>query len=807
MIKLAPSSIEAGDKSHKIGYVGIVNKDGDLIRTSKDITISLESENSLIASVPSEVTIPGNSQYATFDVKTTQTSGSTRIFASFLDDLDYDTITVGTIQDDVENDLKLVVNMATDEMNVNSEMPFSLYLQNSEGEIAQAPFDIIILLDYEESLVSIDLPDPTIKKGNSYVWGIIKSHDKVGNAFLRASSDKVGFDEAKEIKISSSLPSSLSVSVFPEKNPATVKRDMDLVVSLVDSDGLPTLAQEDVKLEFFSDDQSIGDQIDKYLKESALIPIIKKGEFSYHHKQRIDLKKENDTITVGATTKGLGVGMDTFETVTPLTTGNPIAENKTMRIFTLDKIPTNSETIAIFQVGILVDKTDEDDEEVQSSSNEEKEKVFHPLIVNENYDSVGSDQKISMISSNDLLLRINALGRVDATSSYGSSVIETGQETGTVVLSSTIKGIGATSTTTEIINTLKQEKTKIFSPTGNDSILFDKNGYFDLFIISVDSKDRPAVVENEVRYLIRPINEILTIEKGKSFSHVSFLGNSIQSENQEKITIETIPIGESADADLEVENIFDKEPTAKLMVALPFDTVNPDNVKYTGVIQLHDFRDNPVTIYEDLRVKLTPSELGLVDVPDYVTIPKGLSYVEFPVETKGKTGSTILDASAKGIVGAQTEILAESPATKLKISLGSIQEPLPIDQPIELKIYVDDEEQNSVGGVTLRIVSSDSSITPDTVTTSDDGSAIIKLNAKQAPKTALQILASAEGYSEEQTTFEFDVSGTSSVEKTTLPDWIIYGGIGGVVAVVGGMVFFLKKPKKITEEDEEELYE
>ncbi len=54
-----------------------------------------------------------------------------------------------------------------------------------------------------------------IKKGNSYVWGTITTKDKVGNAFVRASSDKLGADEAKEIKISSSAPASLAVHIFP----------------------------------------------------------------------------------------------------------------------------------------------------------------------------------------------------------------------------------------------------------------------------------------------------------------------------------------------------------------------------------------------------------------------------------------------------------------------------------------------------------------------------------------------------------------------------------------------------------------
>ncbi len=198
VIKLAPSIIESGENTHQIGYVEFVNKYGSLIKVTKDTTINLESEDQSIATVSDKITIPANSQFATFDVKTAANSGVVRIFASFGDEHVSDTLIVGRTQEEIKNDLKLVVNLPTGEMNVNSEMPFSLYLQNSNGDITQAPFDITISLDYEKSLIGIEASDLTIKKGNSYIWGTIKSKDKVGNAFIRATSDKIGLTRQKK---------------------------------------------------------------------------------------------------------------------------------------------------------------------------------------------------------------------------------------------------------------------------------------------------------------------------------------------------------------------------------------------------------------------------------------------------------------------------------------------------------------------------------------------------------------------------------------------------------------------------------
>jgi hypothetical protein len=789
-----------------IGYVWFENRQGNPVSFTKDTTIKLESENTDIISVPSETTLSEGAEFTTFEVITHGTRGSASVFASYDKQLTFDTLVVGEQDADVENSLRLIINLPASEMNVDSEMPFSFYLENFDGEITQAPFDVDIELDYEESLISVEMQDSTIKKGDSYIWGTIKTNDKVGNSFLRATVDKLGIDEAREIKISSSLPSSLAVNIFPQKVPATLKRDLDVIVTLVDSDGLPTLAQEDVKLDFFSDDESINNQIDRKIKDNSLSTTIKKGEFSYRFSQRLDLFKENMTVSIGATTKGLGIASDNFETVKPITTNNPVAENKTMQVFVLDKIPTKSQSVAIFQIGMLLEQStgdETDGTDGTGTTSEGKETVFFPLIVNENYDSEGGVKKINMISSNGLLLRILDAGKINAAASYGAATIETGQETGQAYLSATIKGIGSASTITEVINTLKQEQTMVFSPTGTSAILFDKNGLFDFFVISLDSKGRPTLVENEIRYLITPINEIVTIEKNHTFTHVNFQGSSIQSESDESVTIATVPIGESADASLEASNTYTKNPTAKLRMFVPYEVMNSEN-DYTGMVQLVDFHDNPIILPSSLKVKLGASKVDMLGLPDSVVISAGKSYAEFPISTFDLSGNVEISAEGRGIVKTKTTVEVQPLTTKLKISIGSVQEPLLVDQPTELKVYVDDDLQNSVGGATIRVISSDSSIIQDTIKTQEDGSATIEFNPKQGPKTSLQILAYADGYGEEQKTFDFDVTASVEENKTEIPAWIIYGGVGAVAAIVAGMIFVLRKPK-IQIEDEEEL--
>ena len=805
-ISFSPDHVEQTASEHKIGFVWLENKAQNPITSPKDITVEIKSGNPSIASTDDHVIIPAGGEFAAFSIYTHNVTGQARIFATYNDNSASNDLSVGE-QDFTENNLRLTINLATSEMNVNSQMPFSMYLTNVNGTITPAPFDIPIFLEYEQNLIGVELHDVSIKKGNSYIWGTIHTKDKVGNAFLRATSDKLSFDVAKEIRISSSLPSSLAVNIFPEKVPATVKRDVEVIVSLVDSDGLPTLAQEDINVNFFSDDVTINNQIDKKIKDDSFKGIIKKGEFSLRFTPKLDFFKENQTITIGAATKGLGVATDSLDTVKPITTNNPLAENKTLQVFALEKIPTKSQSIAVYQMGILLDQKIKDTTDVttteQPSTEAKIEKQFFPLLINENYDSIGSEQKINIISSNDLVLRISGVGRIAASSSHGTSIIQTGQETGKVFLSSTIKGIGSASTTTEIINTLKQEQTMLFSPTGSNGILFDKNGKFDFFVISLDSKGRPTAVENEIKYLITPINEILTITKGNTFAHVNFQGDTM---SDDTIAIKTIPIGESANANLEISNTFKRNPTAQLSITIPQNHMGSKH-EYVGAVQLVDFNGNPIVSDQNLQVKLGTANFGIVQIPDFITIPAGKSYADFIIDTI-KDGSTRVSASSNGIVEVHYDIEVKTLVTKLKISIGGVDEPIFVEQTKQMKIYVDDEADNSVGGATVRVVSQDSKISPEIITTDDDGAATIQFNAQKPPKVSLQILASAEGYTNDDKSIEFQVSENVVTKKTELPDWMIYGAIAGVIAIGGGVFAFLRDPKKKKSlEDEDEIYD
>jgi len=145
-------------------------------------------------------------------------------------------------------------------------------------------------------------------------------------------------------------------------------------------------------------------------------------------------------------------------------------------------------------------------------------------------------------------------------------------------------------------------------------------------------------------------------------------------------------------------------------------------------------------------------------------------------------------------------------------SAGVVNEPLVPGETIELKIYVDDQYLEAVPGAALKIVSDGhGTVTPLNIQTESDGSAKIHFTPLREYDTiSLQIFATAEGYVEDQRTFQYSINSDGSANALSLgvPDWIVYIGIAIIVVIVAVMFLFLKKPKRAEdEEDELELFE
>ena len=821
-IKLAisPSHIEEGIADHHIGYIYVLSKNGVPITSSQDVSIKLISEHPEIASVPKNLILKANEEYATFDVTTGILIGETTIIATLNGKTTFQKIQVGNNDTHLPDNMTLELNLPTDEMHVNSEMPFSVYLKTFDDQVIRAPFDIDVFLDYEESLAFPDSEKLTITQGEYYAWGTLTTNDKVGNTFLRAIQNESNLDTAKSIRISSTLPSSLQIEIFPKVIPVEVDREIDIFVSVIDSDGNPTISTEDIKLKFFSNDQSsIGEKLDDTMKQVKTV--IKKGEFGFYLRQELNLHNSPaNNIVIGVSAEGYGIATDTFSTVgESLNIDSKKITERGVKIFALSKIPSNATTIVTYQIHAI--ETDDDDpEDLITSENEENaDKIiyqiddledgeFYPVLANENYYGNGYVQKLDIISGDNEKIIISDKGKIKSSYSFGTAIISSGQKSGQVLLSASIQGVGYDSVLTEVVNTLEQKEIKLFSPIGENSILFDLNGFFDVFLIAIDGNDRPKVLKSDSKYLVTPTNGLIEINKDSTFTFSRLHSDSFDVSEGETIDLTVIPIGENADLSMEITKTFITRPSSKISVILPLSNINADHVNNIGIAQIVDLQGNPIVPSFDVKSKIVSSEEKIIQIIDDAVIPSGISYETFPILTTGSIGQSTIFASAQGVIGTEIDLRTISSLNQLKIFTSGLGDQISVDQQIEIKLFVDDENAESVSGAYVKIITDENSLViPDVIKTKSDGSAIFRLTAFEGPDISFEIIATAEGYAEGKDTFTVNVDTSQRMFNAIdleLPDWIIYIFIGGIL-MVGVVVFmFLKKSKTNLEEDWED---
>ncbi len=750
-------------------------------------------------------------------------------------------------------------------MHVNSEMPFSVFLQTSDGTVVRAPFDIDLFLEYENSLATPSDEKLVIKQGENYAWGTIKTFEKTGNTFLRVTQPDMQLDSVKNIKITSTFPTSLEIMIYPELIPAEIDRTVDVFVTLHDSEGNPTVAHEDIPLEFFSDEQDyVGDDLDDTMRESKMV--IKKGEFGYHFKQDLDLiGLIKNNIIIGVSAEGYGIATDTFSTVGEsisvenkritdtgilssdrVITGN---DDKVIQIFGPEKIPSDASAFFAYQMTIVENDEDdpeevekyisdiedkfgddyvpEDEEEIiKDNDSDISEKVqkfsidyleddeLYPVQASENYQSDGLVKLLKVVTSDNSLATVSNTGQIKGSYSYGVAEIESSKESGILEISVSLKGIGSDTFETEVVNSLELEKIQMFSPTGKH-VLFERDGTFDLFLVALDSSNRPKILDFNEKFLVTPTNSLIEISQQDTFSKVTLQGDSFNAKNGDVVKLDVSPIGEDADLELSSSQNFEAQLSSKLSINLPAENVNVENIDAqnkagVGTIQLLDLQGNPIVASKNIKVKLSSANKDVATIDDSLTIQKGNSYAEFPIDIVGNQGESTISASAKGLLSDDATITAKSTASKLSVFTSGLVEPIPVDEEIQVRIFVDDDDADSVAGAKVFIYPNENATTStDLVRTGADGSATFGLTALTGPEVSVDFALQAEGYIDGRESMDIVVDYTPqdgmSIADVELPQELVYVIIGGI-AVVGVVVaLFLKKSKEPM--DEEEIWE
>ncbi len=562
-------------------------------------------------------------------------------------------------------------------------------------------------------------------------------------------------------------------------------------------------------------------------------PVIKKGEFGYLFEPSFNLVGfiTND-VTVGVSAEGYGIAKDTFSSAGKIintsdkrvTTPSKISkdnnneptDNKEIQIFGPLKIPSNSTAVFAYQMSVV--ETDDDDpidlEEKLADLDKKNILLYdidylndgelYPLQANQEYRADGIIQHLGVVSSDNSIIKIKNPGIIERSLSFGSAIVSSGQKSGEVTISVNVKGIGSNSFATEVVNSLEQKEVRVFSPTGTDSLLFNRDGSFDIFLVAIDGQNRPKMLENDVKYLVTPTNGIVEIKKGTSFTFSSLQSDSFSLVDGDSVELNVSPIGENANLSMESSKTFDTQLSSQILVKFPINNPNVKFDNHIGIVQITDLQGNPISPPKDIKTKIVSSNPTIIPSIDAI-IKKGSSYAEFPIETNGILGKSNISVTAKGLVGSNATLSTTSSSTELKISTGGLVEPFPVNQPTQIKIFVDDENDDSVEGAEVR-VKSDGNVTAsnDLVRTNKEGIATVSLTALKGSEISVDLLATAEGYVDGEKTLviqtEFNPGTGLSGSNSELPIFIVIVIVGVSAASVAFVMIKHKQSKPKVEE-------
>lgn len=893
-LSLTPSNIERTEGPHKIGFVSLVNKNGISVSSGKSVEIELTSSNPQIASVPQKVTISGDSRYAQFDVITGGDMGQAVITAKLGDSSSSKKLTVGFVNENMDSNLSLEMAIPTSNMHINSKMPFSVFLKDSQGNLQRATKDIKIDLQYDENLVMPDSKSITIKEGQYYAWATLSTSEVTGNGYLHATQSELDLDTVKNIVVSSTRPASIKVEVFPKLVNADVERQIDIFVSLYDSTGNPTIAPDDIQLTLFTNnDDSMADDIDEINQKQK--PVIKKGQFGYHLSHKFSLVSTlANFIEIGANAKGYGLAKDTFSTVKTTYTPdserfdvtkpkitNSVDQNNPENVgvgydfeilmYGPKSMPPGTESIVGFQTGVLEDDADDEDtipctiDEQYDSGEKDKDGNpiyktrqipstcpnpnfyevetdpdsclsdksntaidqqdtsvesecnlpildvdnlsdgdFYPIQSRLNYEKIGAiNDNTSITTSNNQIIQPLDSGRLENAQSSGFTKIKSGQISGKSTISVAIRGIGSQSFPIDIINSLEQKTTKVFSPF-EDTLVVNPDGLIDVFIVPLDISDRPKKQIEDSDYLLTPVNSVLSVKKDDFFSFAQIKSDPAMLDTSTEFILSQV--GSKLTQLPEFKQQFTTNSTSTISITMSNPKLTSLQENNLGVIQLVDAVGTPIVVSKDMPIKIESSNKNIAEISYQAVIPAGKSYGFFGINTMEMQGTAILTASGKGLKTSTLNLVTSPSESKLAVSIDTMPDSLSLNEPTDIKLSVFDSNQNLVDRANVEIYSTDKiKIEPKNLITNSKGEATFQITASSNGQVSLSITATKDGYLDGSKQLVID-SGTSQgigLSDFKYESWMLFLIIA-IVVIVGIFVFlFFRKTKEVQDWEED----
>lgn len=610
-LSVAPGIVDKAD-SYSTFFVYITDDRGSPVITPRDLEINLISSDSLVASVPDSITIPRGEYYTLGKIEIGDV-GTTDIKASYEGQRVSAEIKVVKMSE-AAGELTLSVRTPATSMLTATSMPISIFLSDSEGNAARAPFDIALNASYDQNLIKLDLPSK-INSGSAYAIGTVTSLQRAGNAWIRLNADEIGQHIISSVKVVADKPKSLMLKALPG-NITAFDRSFYLYAGLLDEGGIPALAGEDVTVRVYSNMTTT--LVREEMLKGPITLSVKKGSFGSFMIIPLEVRDPNarSIFSFSAAAEGLQP-TQTYLNLTSVKTRFSNVDNVKPFLETVPKAGENSQLIGVIQLrdinGTLVSVT-------------------------------SSAAQPEAISSNIDALEVTKVGFFGSGHTYALINLKTGFKSDNVMLVGGVPGFGSTNATINVV-TKQPSKTVIFSPV--NEIRFNNDNKSDLYVVLLDDSDRVVKAEKNMQFLLTPINGIQNIASGQSYTHFDFTKKQLTQTGN--VTIVNLPVGVDSDLDLEsnleLDVKADSAATVQLVPAFS-DIIGLKSTQNMMIAQLVDGIGNPYRAPSDVPVKLTSSDPDIVNVDAEVKIPKDSSYTIFPIYASSSEGTAKITASA-----------------------------------------------------------------------------------------------------------------------------------------------------------------
>lgn len=650
-LSVMPEIVEVGGTI--TGFVYLTDINGRPVIADDDVTIEILSDGLLLLS--DNATIARGEFYTSFEAKTI-TTGEARIKVRLLTSIEghiqesltkvvkvvgpllysSDTSHSSSVSDTQPEGIRLELSPLTGDssMLTHSELPLLLSVRDKTGRAISMHDDTSIRLSYSAELITLEYR-PIIPKGSSYTLVKVRSYELTGIAYVRASMnmEKKELVTSIAINITSDRATSLKIYILP---PIVSKGFMpiDLLITLVDSNGVPVVADKDFTINITTTSPSLFISKGNYT--------IKKGEHSLSIREYA-VFTSTGTINVSVSAPGLIGDSTTLTVVEPLYNNSPKSNTRVLKLFLPEHVASNSTTAGVYQLYAV--EIDDDDCPRLDDISVDEERHVGTIDLSSIIDACRSEgytvHNIDLLKQGELYpiadgirdrayvttssVSAEIISNVTVNNVYGM-IAAKGNGYGDVTITANIHGASSTSSVLHVIDKRLPYRTI--------ATLHKDFTDYHLFVTIVEYGGRPVITD--MKYIVNPLGIILDV-KGSSYVDVKLRDSDNNNNINSLRRLDIVPIGVNVDSRLATyvdtnldPNSADNGNRIKPKIMLPFTTIVPVKDEYKiGYVQL--FKENsmiyPVT--EDVVIKLVSSSNN-ISVSDAI-VRKGSSYAQFTI--------------------------------------------------------------------------------------------------------------------------------------------------------------------------------